>query len=111
MKIKWDDLQSEKSFSGFNAYRHSKLANILFTNELAERLKDSGVTCVSLHPGTVKTEIVRTGDNPSLGVRMKASLARSFFTVFGKTAAQGAATSIYCATADDVTKHSGAYYE
>jgi len=111
MKMNWTDLQSEKSFSSFNAYAHSKLANILFTNELAERLRESGVTCVSLHPGVVKTEIVRMPDNASLGVRLIGSLTKAFFTMFGKTAAQGAATSVYCATDSEVTKHSGAYYE
>ena len=45
----WDDLQAEKSYSSFFAYRQSKLANVLFTIELADRLKDSGVTCVVFH--------------------------------------------------------------
>ena len=50
MKMNWDDLGFEKNYFSWTAYRHSKLANILFTIELAERLKGTGVTTVSLHP-------------------------------------------------------------
>ena len=61
--IKCNDLQSVKSFSSFNVYRQSKLAMILITKEQAERLKDSySVTCVSLHLGSVNTEIMRTNE-------------------------------------------------
>ena len=111
VKLNWDDLQSEKSFSSFNVYRQSKLANVLFTNELAERLKDSGVTCVSLHPGAVNTEIVRTNENSSFSTKLIAGIARPLMKMFAKTSAQGALTSIHCATNDDVVNHSGSYYE
>jgi len=49
--INWDDINFERPFWKINAYSHSKLANILFTNELARRLKDSNITANSLHPG------------------------------------------------------------
>ena len=49
--MNWDDLNLEKSFSAWTAYQQSKLANCLFTIELAKRLKDTGVIAVSLHPG------------------------------------------------------------
>lgn len=56
--IKTDDLNSEKSYHKFKAYSQSKLANVLFANELARRLKDTGVTVNSLHPGVVQTGII-----------------------------------------------------
>ena len=49
--MNWDDLNMEKSFASFPAYKQSKLANCLFTIELDRRLKDAGVIAVSLHPG------------------------------------------------------------
>ena len=49
--MNWDDLNWEKSYNPIKAYSQSKLANILFTKELAKRLEGSGVTAVSLHPG------------------------------------------------------------
>ena len=49
--MNWDDLNLEKSYNGFTAYKQSKLANCLFTIELDKRLKDTGVIAVSLHPG------------------------------------------------------------
>lgn len=53
------DLNSEKSYDEGKAYNQSKLANILFSNELAKRLKSSGVTVNALHPGIVDTELMR----------------------------------------------------
>lgn len=52
-KIHRDDLQLEKTYSQWGSYGQSKLANILFTRELAKRLEGSGVTANSLHPGVV----------------------------------------------------------
>lgn len=49
--MNWDDLNQEKSYSAIFGYQQSKLANCLFTIELARRLKDTGVVAVSLHPG------------------------------------------------------------
>ena len=58
--IPWDDLHfKEGKYSPFQAYCNSKLANILFTYELAKRLKDKGVTVNALHPGAVNTELTR----------------------------------------------------
>lgn len=129
--MNWDDLQGEKNFSGFFAYRQSKLGTNLFTIELAERLKGTynsvnsliqkyfksdlnkefGVTVVSLHPGTVKSEILRTDENDSFGSKLLVGIARPFFSLLGVSAAQGALTSIYCATNDQVPNHTGAYFE
>ena len=112
IKMNWDDLQSEKSYAPFFAYRQSKLANCLFTIELAKRLKDSGVTVVSLHPGAVDTEITRDREGLSFGYKVILNvIGRPLMHLFGKSCKDGAKTSIYCALADDVVKHSGAYYE
>ena len=53
--INWADINWEKSYSPVKAYGQSKLANILFTNELAKRLEDTSVSVFSLHPGSVRT--------------------------------------------------------
>ena len=57
--INFDDLQSEKSYSKGDAYNQSKLANILFTRSLGQRLKGTQVTSYCIHPGVVKTELTR----------------------------------------------------
>src|SRR6185437_1650272 len=62
--IKFDDLQSERNYRGFGAYGMSKLANVLFTYELASRLEGSGVTANCLHPGTVATGLFRNLPKP-----------------------------------------------
>src|SRR5713101_5847423 len=54
-EVDFDDLQAEKKYSGYHAYSQSKLANVLFTYELAKRLDGTGVTVNCLHPGVVRT--------------------------------------------------------
>lgn len=58
-KINKTDFNSEKSYSSVNAYSQSKLANVMFTRELAKRLQGTGVTTYSLHPGVISTELSR----------------------------------------------------
>ncbi|XP_033363157.1 retinol dehydrogenase 13-like [Bombus vosnesenskii] len=58
-KIKFDDLNNEKTYEPGEAYAQSKLANILFTKELANKLKGTGVTVNAVHPGIVRTERTR----------------------------------------------------
>jgi retinol dehydrogenase-14 len=58
-RIDLDDLQGERSYSGQRAYNQSKLANVLFTYELARRLEGTGVTATVLHPGVVRTAFGR----------------------------------------------------
>ena len=111
VELDFNDLQSEKSFSSFNVYRKSKLANCLFTIELAKRLKDSNVTVVSLHPGEIKTEINRPREGVTFGLGVLRAVFKPLIYLLGSTPEKGAQTSIYCAIADDVTKHSGGYYE
>src|SRR5580692_6729493 len=54
-RIDFDDLQGERNYSGQRAYSQSKLANVMFTYELARRLEGTGVTATVLHPGVVRT--------------------------------------------------------
>ena len=105
-EINFADLQGEQSYAtfGFGAYSQSKLANVLFTYELARRLAGTGVTANCLHPGVVATAIFR--DTPLL-LRLGLALARPF--ILGS--AQGADTVLYLATAPEVAEVSGRYFE
>jgi NAD(P)-dependent dehydrogenase (short-subunit alcohol dehydrogenase family) len=101
----FDDLQSEKHYGGMRVYGESKLANILFTLELARRLEGSGVTANSLHPGTVRTGYGADGDTSgflAFGIRT----GGPFFL----TPAQGARTSVYLASSPEVDGVSGQYF-
>ncbi len=70
-KVNFEDLQGEKRFSGWQAYGQSKLAMILFTHELAERLDGTGVTVNSAHPGVVRTNFAKNnGGLFALGFRL-----------------------------------------
>ena len=102
--IAFDDLMGEKSYSGSRAYNQSKLANVLFTYELARRLEGSAVTVNALHPGVVRTAF--GADDPGTMQRLFIPLARLFF----KSPAAGAATSIYLASSPDVEHITGAYF-
>jgi NAD(P)-dependent dehydrogenase (short-subunit alcohol dehydrogenase family) len=97
------DLQSERDYSWLKAYSNSKLANILFTRELARRLQGTPVTANCLHPGLVATSIARSGFWPRLGMR----LGRPFLI----SPARGAETSLYLATSPEVEGVSGRYFD
>ena len=95
-RIDFDDLQGLRSYSGARAYNQSKLANVLFSYELARRLHGTSVTANALHPGVVST---------SFGAEDPATVQRLFIPFlrpFMKTPAQGAATSIHLASAPDL---------
>ena len=102
-KLNFDDLQSERGYSGFGVYGRSKLCNILFTRELARRIKGTGVTANCLHPGFVAT---RFGD-ASGGILSFAVRAAKNFAL---TPEQGAATIIYLASSPDVAGVTGGYF-
>ncbi|XP_047139491.1 retinol dehydrogenase 11 [Hydra vulgaris] len=101
--INFDDINSEKSYNSVKAYAQSKLANILFTEELQRKLVNTNLTTYSLHPGFVKTDLGRYG-----------LLTRFFYATAGslvaKTSQQGAQTSIYCATKEGLEEHAGKYF-
>jgi len=90
--IQFDDLRAVREYSDSRAYGHSKLANVLFSLELARLLKGTRITANSLHPGVINTNIVR---NLSPIVRSGFALLTK---VSGKTIEQGAATTCFVAT-------------
>jgi NAD(P)-dependent dehydrogenase (short-subunit alcohol dehydrogenase family) len=103
-RLDFDDLQSERSFKGWQVYGRSKLCNILFANELARRLQGTRVTSNSLHPGVIAS---RFGQNNNVLVRLGLLAARPFL----KTVEQGAATSIYLATSPAAAGVTGKYFD
>lgn len=107
-----DNLCAEKGWDVKTIYGDSKLANVLFTRELARR-EDSKLVCASVHPGFVMTEFFRTENVPDLIVAVFLSLM-SFVNIFGlrpyKTPFEGAQTTLYCATEPGLEKHSGSYF-
>jgi len=90
-RIHFDNLQGEHGYNGWRAYGQSKLANVLFTFELARRMQGSGVTANALHPGFVATGF---GHNNGRVLRLFMRLANRF----ALTPEQGAETSIYLAS-------------
>ena len=94
-RIDFEDLQGERSYSGARAYNQSKLANVLFTYELARKLQATLVTANALHPGVVRT---------SFGAEDPGSVQRltPFMRPFMKAPGRGAATSIHLASAPDL---------
>ena len=103
-RIDFADLQGERGYSGQRAYNQSKLANVLFTYELARRLDGSGVTANVLHPGVVRTAF--GAEDPGTMQRLLLPLVRPFL----KTPEEGAATSIHLASAPELDRVSGRYF-
>ena len=101
--MNFDDLQSEKTFKPLQVYGQSKLANILFTKSLSEKLLNSGVTVNCLHPGFVSTGI---GSNNKGIWNLLMFLAKPF----AKKTNKGAETSIYLCSSPAVKNISGEYF-
>ena len=101
--MNFDDLQSEKTFKPLQVYGQSKLANILFTKSLSEKLLNSGVTVNCLHPGFVSTGI---GSNNKGIWNLLMFLAKPF----AKRTNKGAETSIYLCSSPAVKNISGEYF-
>jgi NAD(P)-dependent dehydrogenase (short-subunit alcohol dehydrogenase family) len=91
--LDFENLQAEKRFDPYAVYALSKLANILFTYELASRLQGKGVTANCLHPGVINTKLLRTG-----------------FGTTGATVEEGASTTVYLATSEEVEGITGTYF-
>jgi NAD(P)-dependent dehydrogenase (short-subunit alcohol dehydrogenase family) len=102
--VELDNLDGARGYVPMRAYGQSKLANILFTRELARRLGGGGRTANCLHPGVIATNLMR--DVPAVG-RIAMALAAPILL---KTPAQGAATQCYLATSPAVATVTGAYY-
>jgi retinol dehydrogenase 14 len=103
-RIDFDDLQGARSYSGARAYNQSKLANVLFTYELARRLQASSVTANALHPGVVRTSFGT--EDPGRVQRLFTPFMRPFM----KAPARGAATSVHLASAADLEQVTGRYF-
>ena len=102
--LDFGDLQGEQDYSGQRAYNQSKLANVMFTYELARRLAGSGVTANVLHPGVVRTDF---GREDSKGwMRLMLPVIRPFM----KNPERGAATSIYLASSAELEGVTGRYF-
>ena len=102
-KFHSEHLQRGRRFPAFSAYANSKLLMLLFSIELAERLKNTPVTANAVHPGIVKTPMM-------LNARGFFRAAAWFALPFAISPQQGAATSVYLATSSDVAEVSGKYF-
>lgn len=107
--INFDDLQSENGYSRSAAYAQSKLANILFTYELARHLEGSGVTANCVHPGVVDTNFGGPGRKARMFARRILTPGR-YREMNVKTAPEGAETLIYLASSPEVEGISGQYF-
>jgi NAD(P)-dependent dehydrogenase (short-subunit alcohol dehydrogenase family) len=103
-RIDFGDLQHERGYSGPRAYSQSKLANVMFTYELARRLDGTGVTATVLHPGVVRTRF--GAEDQSRLFKVLTPVIRLLL----KSPARGAATSIYLASSPEVEGVSGRYF-
>jgi NAD(P)-dependent dehydrogenase (short-subunit alcohol dehydrogenase family) len=98
--IDFDDLQSEKNYGGFRTYGKSKLANVMFTYQLAARLGGTGITANCLHPGAVATDMLKKIPK----------LLYALISPFLLTPEQGAVTQVYLASSPRVEGVTGGYY-
>lgn len=101
--IQFEDLTYQKNFRMMKVYGHSKLANILFTRELARRLEGSGVTANAVHPGGVATGI--GSQNGLLG-----KIAKLIMRLMLQSPEEGAATSVYLSNSPEVEGVTGCYF-
>lgn len=103
--LDFDDLQSTKKYRGYGVYSKSKLANILYTRELARRWNDTGVTANAVHPGFVASRFGRDGDSGKL-----TGWVFPLLKPFALTPEQGAATQVYVASAPELAGITGGYW-
>jgi retinol dehydrogenase-12 len=102
-RLDFENLQSERSFAVFKAYGASKLANILFTQELSGRLAGTGVTANAFHPGMVGSDFAKNNGR-------FAELAMNLLRPFARSPLRGAETGIHLATAPELATACGGYY-
>ena len=100
-KLDFDDLQGEKKFSSLHAFGASKMCNLLFTYELARRLEGTKVTCNVIHPGLMKSNLMREA-NPFL---------RFFFSLASSSPEKAAETVAYYASASEVEHENGHFFK
>jgi NAD(P)-dependent dehydrogenase (short-subunit alcohol dehydrogenase family) len=102
-RLDFSDLQSERRYDPVRVYGRTKLANVLFTYELARRLGGTGVTANCLHPGVIATKLMADYMNVPL---VGGAIARTF----GGSAEKGAETSVYLAASREIEGVSGRYF-
>jgi len=102
--IQFDDFSGSSRYNPQKAYGHSKLANLLFSNELANRLEGSNQTANAVHPGVIRTNLLR---HYSPFIKYSAVLVEKMLF---KNVHQGAATQIYASTHPDLKNVSGKYF-
>lgn len=102
--ISFDDLQGEKGYSGMRAYSQSKLANLLFSYELARRLEGTGVTANALQPGTVRTNFGRGEASGWMGFMVR------LYAPFMRSPEKGAETVVWLASSSEVKGISGGFF-
>ena len=102
--FEFDNLNGEKKYRGFRTYQKSKLANVMFTYELAKRVKDRGITANCLHPGFVASKF---GNNNNLLWRGILGFAKALTAINVK---KGAKNSIHLACSDDVKDITGRFF-
>jgi NAD(P)-dependent dehydrogenase (short-subunit alcohol dehydrogenase family) len=99
--LNFEDLQGEKSFNALNAFGATKMCNLLFTYELARRLAGTNLTVNAVHPGIVKTGLMREA-NP---------LAHLFINLFGRSPEKAAEPIIYLASSPEVRGMTGKFFK
>jgi len=104
VSFEFDNLNGEKKYRGFRAYQKSKLANVMFTYELAKKVKDSGITANCLHPGFVASKF---GNNNNFLWRGIIGFAKALTAINVK---KGAKNSIHLACSNDVKGISGRFF-
>jgi len=102
--IDFDDLMGEQDYSGQRAYNQSKLANVMFTYELARRLEGTGVTATVLHPGMTNTAF--SAEDPARKMAPIVFVVRPFM----KSPREGADTAVYLAASSEVEGVNGLYF-
>ena len=102
-RLDFDDLENRRRYGGYKAYSRSKLANVLFTYELARRLDGTGVTANALHPGLVATRLAANNGLPGVLVNL-------LIRVGGMSPLKGARTVVYLAASPEVDGVSGRYF-
>lgn len=107
-RLDFDDLQFERrAYDGWEAYAQSKLANLLHARELAARLAGTGVTAVSVHPGWVRTNLIRS----TMPTWAQDFLLRPVLRLSGMIEPwEGAQTTLYALLSPEVPSHAGAYF-
>ncbi|HYU61706.1 MAG TPA: SDR family NAD(P)-dependent oxidoreductase [Solirubrobacterales bacterium] len=98
-----DDLELERSWSGWRAYSNSKLANVLFTRELAKRLEGTGVVANCLHPGVIRSRLGRNAGGVT-------GIGWSAVRLLLGSPRRGARTVVYLASAPEAQRVSGGYF-